>query len=268
MTGRSPSGTGSIRALCIRPAKGVFAQASSVLKPHNLIVASSVLALTGISWAYLISGAGGAHSHATPQSYILAAAAWTVMMIGMMAPSAYPFLTTFSVMARRRRGGNPTILTLMFLMGYLLVWTIFSAIAAALQAALQSASLLSHASASLSPIAGGALLMAAGAFQWTSAKQACLRNCRSPLGFLISEWRDGAGGACRMGLVHGVFCVGCCWLLMLLPFAAGVMNLGWMLAITIYVILEKAFPLGHQIARAGGAALVGYGSWTIWTAYR
>ena len=267
MTGPSPTATGSIRASRIRPANGSFAHAASILKPHNLIVVSSVLALTGISWAYLMSGASGAHSHTTPQPYVFAAVAWTVMMIGMMAPSAYPFLATFSVMARRRRGGNPTLLTLMFLVGYLLVWTIFSAIAAALQSALHSASLLSHASASLSPIAGGALLIAAGVFQWTPAKHACLKNCRSPLGFLISEWRDGLSGACRMGLVHGAFCVGCCWLLMLLPFGAGVMNLGWMLAITVYVILEKAFPLGDGLAYAAGAALTGYGVWTIWSAY-
>jgi predicted metal-binding membrane protein len=155
----------------------------------------------------------------------------------------------------------------MFLVGYLLVWTGFSTIAAGVQSALHAASLLSHQSASLSPLAGGALLIAAGAFQWTAAKHSCLRNCRSPLGFLISEWRDGVAGACRMGLIHGAFCVGCCWLLMLLPFAAGVMNLGWMLAITVYVVLEKALPAGDRLAGAGGALLAGYGVWTIWSAY-
>jgi predicted metal-binding membrane protein len=172
------------------------------------------------------------------------------MMTGMMAPSALPFLTTFAVMARRRRCGNPLLLTSMFLLGYLIVWTGFSAMAAAVQFALHAASLLSHTSASLSPAAGGALLIAAGTFQWTPGKHACLRNCRAPLGFLISEWRDGASGACRMGLVHGAFCVGCFCLLMLLPFAAGVMNVSWMLAITVYVVLEKALPLG-DMAGAG-----------------
>lgn len=264
MTGPSPSATGSTRASCIRPASRLSAQWTR----DHLIVAASIVALTGISWANLMSTAGGVHSHTVAQPYALTAATWTVMMIGMMAPSALPFLTTFAVMVRRRRGGNPLLLTSMFLLGYLLVWTGFSAITAAVQLALHAMSLLSHESASLSPFPGGALLIAAGAFQWTPAKHACLRNCRSPLGFLISEWRDGVGGACRMGLVHGAFCVGCCWLLMLLPFAAGVMNLGWMLAITTYVLLEKALPVSDRLARAGGAVLAGYGAWTIWSAYK
>jgi predicted metal-binding membrane protein len=237
------------------------------LNRDNLIVAASIVALTGISWANLTSGARGVHSHAAAQPFVLSAATWTVMMIGMMAPSALPFLTTFATMARRRQSANPLLLTAMFLAGYLIVWTGFSAIAAALQLALHALALLSGASASLSPLAGGVLLISAGAFQWTPAKHACLRNCRSPLGFLISEWRDGVDGACRMGLIHGAFCVGCCWLLMLLPFAAGVMNLGWMLAITIFVVLEKVLPVGERLARAGGAVLAAYGAWTIWSAY-
>ena len=189
------------------------------------------------------------------------------MMVGMMAPSALPFLTMFWAMGRRRGGGNPLLLTAMFLLGYVLVWTGFSAIAAAIQLALHAAALLSHTSASLGPVPGGALLIAAGAFQWTPAKHACLRNCRSPLGFLISEWRDGSIGACRMGLIHGAFCVGCCWLLMLLPFAAGVMNLPWMVGITVYVLLEKVLPVSNTFARTAGVVLAGYGGWTIWSAY-
>jgi predicted metal-binding membrane protein len=243
-----------------------LAQATLVLTRDKLIVAASVIVLTGMAWANLMSSAGVAHSHGVAQPYILAAATWTVMMIGMMAPSALPFLTTFAVMARRRRSGNPLLLTAMFLLGYLLVWTGFSAIAAAVQLALHAASLLSHSSGSLRPAAGGALLIAAGTFQWTPAKHACLRNCRTPLGFLISEWRDGSVGASRMGLIHGAFCVGCCWLLMLLPFAAGIMSLSWMLAITVYVLLEKALPVGDVLARAGGAVLAGYGAWMIWGA--
>jgi predicted metal-binding membrane protein len=267
MTGRSLSATDSTRASLIRLASGLFTQATRVLNRDKLIVAASIVALTGMCWANLMSTAGGVHSHRMAQPYVFAAATWMVMMIGMMAPSALPFLTTFAVMARRRRGGNPLLLTSMFLLGYLFMWTGFSAIAAAVQLAFHAASLLSHTSESLSPAAGGALLIAAGTFQWMPAKDACLRNCRAPLGFLISEWRDGAGGACRMGLIHGAFCVGCCWLLMLLPFAAGVMNLGWMLAITIYVLLEKALPVSDMLVRAGGAVLAGYGAWTIWSAY-
>lgn len=267
MTGPSPSATGSTRGSRIRRASGSFARVPRVLDRERLIVAGSIAVLTAIFWANLISAAGGVHSHTAAQPYVLAAATWTVMMIGMMAPSALPFLTTFAVMAARRGVGNPLLLTAMFLLGYVLVWTGFSAMAAAVQLALHAASLLSHTSASLTPFAGGALLIAAGAFQWTPAKHACLRNCRSPVGFLFSEWRDGADGACRMGLIHGAFCVGCCWLLMLLPFAAGVMNLGWMLGITIFVLLEKVLPGSERLARAGGAVLAGYGTWMIWSAY-
>lgn len=267
MTGPSPSATDSTRGLRIRPVESLFVRKARALQPGSLIVAAALVSLTGLSWAYLLSAAGGAHSHTVAQSYAFSAATWSVMMIGMMAPSAYPFLATFAVMTKRRRRENPMLLTAAFLLGYLLVWTIFSAVAAALQSALHSASLLSHPTASLTPAAGGALLIATGAFQWTSAKHACLRNCRSPLGFLIAEWRDGVGGACRMGLIHGAFCVGCCWLLMLLPFAAGVMNLGWMLAITACIVLEKALPLGDRLACAAGAMLAGYGAWMLWSAY-
>jgi predicted metal-binding membrane protein len=189
---------------------------------------------------------------------------WAVMMAGMMAPSALPFLMTFAAMARRRRArASPLLRTAAFAGGYFAVWTGFSALAAALQAGLQAALFLSPASMRLTAPLSGAVLMAAGVYQWTPFKDACVRLCRSPVGFLVSEWRDGAAGAGRMGLRHGLYCLGCCWLLMLLPFAVGVMSTGWMLAITAFVLAEKAFRGGEAMARWGGAALVIYGGWVI-----
>ncbi len=112
-----------------------------------------------------------------------------------------------------------------------------------------------------SPILGGALLVAAGVFQWTPLKHACLAHCRSPLGFIMSEWREGTGGALVMGLKHGAYCVGCCWFLMGLLFVAGVMNLLWVAIIAAFVLVEKVAPAGPWVGRAAGLLLVGWGVW-------
>jgi len=142
-----------------------------------------------------------------------------------------------------------------FLAGYFAMWTAFSAIAALVQQAL-------HHDAT-SPVLAGGILVAAGVYQWTPFKDACLRHCRSPLSFLLSDWREGSLGAFRMGIDHGLFCLGCCWLLMALPFAAGVMNLMWMAAITAFILVEKAAPGGQWFGRIGGAALAVAGIWMV-----
>jgi predicted metal-binding membrane protein len=113
------------------------------------------------------------------------------------------------------------------------------------------------------PVIGGILLIAAGIFQWTTIKDACLAHCRSPLGFLMSNWREGASGALAMGLKHGVYCLGCCWMLMVLLFVMGVMNLLWIVALTLVVLAEKVLPKGRMLSRALGVALVIWGAWLI-----
>jgi predicted metal-binding membrane protein len=144
----------------------------------------------------------------------------------------------------------------MFLLGYFVVWTLFSVVAVVAQWGLHAAALLSPTMVSTSSILGGVLLIAAGVFQWTPLKHACLNHCRSPLGFLMTEWREGKGGALVMGVKHGSYCVGCCWILMALLFAAGVMNLLWVAAIAAFVLTEKVLPRGDLVGRIAGGVLV------------
>src|SRR6266478_1332200 len=157
------------------------------------------------------------------------------------------------------RARSPFVPTAIFVAGYLAVWTGFSAIAAVAQCALHATALLSPAMVSTSPLLGGILLVAAGVFQWTPMKSACLTNCRSPLSFLTTDWREGKGGAFSMGLKHGAHCTGCCWFLMALLFVAGVMNMWWVAIIAILVLLEKAAPKGLWIGRIAGLLLAVWG---------
>jgi predicted metal-binding membrane protein len=217
-------------------------------------------AITALAWFYL---AGHVHAHDAagfPALFLM----WTVMMVAMMLPSALPFTFAFGAEHRRRRARNlPYVPASVFLAGYFAVWTAFSAIAALLQQTLHKHALLSPTMSAASSLLAGVILVAAGAYQWTPFKNACLRHCRTPLSFLLSDWREGWPGAFRMGIDHGLFCLGCCWMLMLLPFAAGVMNLTWMAAVTVFILIEKAAPGGEWFARIGGAALAGAGAWMM-----
>jgi predicted metal-binding membrane protein len=150
---------------------------------------------------------------------------WAVMMVGMMTPSAAPVLLLFAATYARRAEGGGRASVPMFGLGYIAVWVAFSACATLAQWALHDAALLSPMMAAASPRLSGALLIAAGAYQLTPLKRACLMHCQTPIGFLMSHWRDGAVGAFQMGLRHGVYCLGCCWPLMGVLFAVGVMNL-------------------------------------------
>jgi len=183
-------------------------------------------------------------------------AMWAVMMVGMMAGTAAPVLLLFAAAHRGsgQRRMRPAVL--MFGLGYLTVWVGFSACAALAQWALHQAAMLSPAMAASSPFLAGAILMGAGAYQLTPWKGACLTQCRSPLGFLMTHWRDGQLGALQMGVRHGAYCLGCCWALMCVLFAVGVMNLVWVATLTGFVLLEKIGPAGTIVARVAGAAMV------------
>jgi len=182
---------------------------------------------------------------------------WTVMMVAMMVPSAAPMILAFVTVNQRRQAANrPFVPVAIFLLGYLAVWTAFSAAATLAEWALHQAAMLSTTMTATSPALNGGLLIAAGVFQWTPMKRACLKGCRSPLSFLMSEWRDGAGGAFVMGIRHGAYCVGCCWFLMALLFVAGVMNLLWVAVIALFVLAEKISPKGELLARVAGVGLV------------
>ena len=177
-------------------------------------------------------------------------AMWAVMMIAMMLPSATPMVLL---------SGHPYALAA----GYVGVWAIFSIGATAVQWALGRSSILNPMMEVASAEAGAVLLVVAGIYQWTPLKRACLATCQSPMAFLARHWRTGRVGAFRMGAEHGVYCVGCCWALMLLLFAGGVMNLTVIIALTLFVAFEKLTPLGKWGPRVSGTLLVAAAAWLL-----
>jgi predicted metal-binding membrane protein len=185
---------------------------------------------------------------------------WAVMMVGMMLPTAMPMTLVYAAVARKAElQGTPIGATAAFVAGYVLIWTLFSAGATAAQWALDQAALLSPMLVTTSPAVGAALLVAAGLYQLTPYKDACLKHCRAPAYFISEHFRPGSAGAFRMGLVHGAFCLGCCWALMGLLFFGGVMSLLWILAITAFVLAEKMLPYGVGGGRVAGFALIAAG---------
>jgi predicted metal-binding membrane protein len=184
---------------------------------------------------------------------------WSVMMIGMMSASAAPVLLLFAATQARRDRQGVHVAVPMFGLGYLAIWLGFSAAAALAQSALHQAALFSPAMTIASARLSGAILIGAGTYQLTPAKSACLRHCQSPLGFLMSNWSDGATGAARMGLRHGLYCLGCCWAAMGVLFVVGVMNLAWVGVLTAFILLERFGRAGMLAARAGGILMVAAG---------
>jgi predicted metal-binding membrane protein len=190
-------------------------------------------------------------------------AMWAVMMAGMMLPSASPLLLLYGAIARKSAPETASHQVYALAAGYLVVWTIFSLGATVLQRGLAELLLISPMMEATSPRSGGTLLLIAGVYQLTPIKHACLRTCQSPLGFLMSRWRGGWSGAFRTGLEHGAYCVGCCWALMLLLFAGGVMNLIVIAALTVFVAFEKLVPIGPHGARISGGLLIAAGLWMV-----
>jgi len=253
----------------------------TALRHDRAIVLTALAALVAVAWAYMIFEAqkmnrtgiceclGLAMSGPDVQRWSTAAILplflmWSEMMVAMMIPSAAPVILTFARVNRERRSQQrPYVATALFVGGYLAIWFGFSLVVAVAQWALHGVALVSEAMKSTTPLLGGGLLIAAGLFQFTPWKRACLDHCRSPLTFLLTEWREGAGGAVIMGLRHGAYCTGCCWLLMLLLFISGVMNMAWVAIITILVLLEKVLPRPLKIGFLSGAFFVAWGTWMI-----
>ena len=190
---------------------------------------------------------------------------WWTMMLAMMLPTASPAILTYAAMSRRfaQQSGARTSVAV-FVAGYGAVWTVFSAAAVFLQIATRQLVPFSMMMAVVSGVLGGGLLIAAGIYQFTPLKQACLRHCQSPLMFFARNWRKGSGGAFRMGVSHGLYCLGCCWVLMGLLFYGGVMELTWIVGLAIYVALEKLIPAAHRLSQFTGAVLVAWGLWTVY----
>ena len=253
-----------------------------LLKRDRLVVLGSLFLVVALAWAYLIRMALGMNGMAdmadmgdigdtvsnlkpwTVADGMLMFVMWAIMMLAMMLPSAAPMILIFARVNRKQRDrGNAYIPTIIFAAGYIVLWSMFALFATALQWGLQNAALLSPTMVSNSVYLGGGLFIAAGIYQWTPLKQACLKHCRSPLEFIMHHWRPGAEGAFRMGLGHGAYCLGCCWFVMALLFVGGVMNLIWVAVIAIFVAAEKMFPHGAWIGRITGGAMIAAGAYLI-----
>ncbi len=255
------------------------------LTRDQAIVLFCLAAITGLAWLYLaalaanmpamsglagmdetgrtagmkaaasaVSGGGGA--------LLVAGVMWVVMMAGMMLPSAAPMILLFAA-AERRQGALPLVTTPAFVLGYLVIWTVFAVAALGVQWALMRLGLFAPEMKVTSGLLGGAVFIAAGIYEWSPLKERCLALCQSPLGFIAGHWRPGVAGALRMGLRHGAYCLGCCWVLMLLLFVGGVMNLVWVAGLTVLVLLQKIWPGVTFAARATGLAMLAAGVYLV-----
>jgi predicted metal-binding membrane protein len=190
-----------------------------------------------------------------PSPFLLTAIMWAVMMIGMMLPSATPMILLFT-MVQRKQGTRPILTTGTFAAGYLIIWGGFAVVAAGLQVELGQMALLSPSLALVSKRLAGITFLLAAAYEFSPLKNRCLTQCSSPLSFITVHWRPGIAGALRMGIVHGAFCVGCCWALMLLLFVAGVMNLLWVALLAVLVLVQKVLPLQRATTMVTGGAML------------
>jgi predicted metal-binding membrane protein len=191
---------------------------------------------------------------------------WAIMMIGMMAPSAAPMILIYARVARQSaQEGRPLAATGWFAVGYLASWTAFSVFATIAQGLLERAALLTPMMASSSDKVSGVVLIAAGIYQFTALKNTCLSHCQSPFAFIQSHggFKRGTWAPIELGMRHGFYCIGCCWALMAVLFVVGVMNILWIAAIAIYILLEKVLPRGAIVARVAGTGLMLAGSWLL-----
>jgi predicted metal-binding membrane protein len=237
-----------------------------------------LVAVAGVSWLYLVYMAWGMANMDVPAAQLLMPAMmhwgamdlvlvfvmWAIMMAAMMLPSATPMVRAFSRSAQGQPGHSVLSLTNAFVGGYLAIWTLFSAVITMAQWGLLELRLVTPMMESASSWLSGVLLLAAGAFQFTELKHSCLNKCRTPMGFLMTEWRPGVRGAFVMGLRHGAYCTGCCAMLMLLLFVLGVMNLVWIIVLTLVVLAEKLLPVESVWpSRALGAGLIAWGGYVL-----
>ncbi len=274
---------------------------ANLLKRDSLVVVAALALITILAWAYLLtlngdmqtsvasgqmhpampgmgemsgmaSGQSTAMAHAltpwTPTHFLFTFAMWAVMMIGMMTPSVSPMVLIYSRLAKTAAAqGTPFASSAWFTGGYLVAWTWFALSASVAQYALDRAALLTPMMALQSRTFGGAVLTAAGLYQWLPVKGVCLSNCRAPLAFVQRHggFSAGALGSVKLGALHGLYCIGCCWAMMLLLFVAGVMNLFWIAALMLIVLTEKLVPGAAYVSRAVGAIAIGAGLWLLGT---
>jgi len=255
-------------------------QTSSILETavrhDRKVVVGALVLVTLLAWAYLLSGAGMDMQSMdmdmsmvmpmdwSPGYALIMFLMWWIMMVAMMLPSAAPMILLFALVNRRNRSlGAPYVATAVFASGYLLGWAGFSLAATLAHWWLDKSGWLAMDMASANRWLSGLLLIAAGIYQLSPLKHACLRHCRGPVDFIARHWRPGPLGALRMGLEHGSYCVGCCWVVMGLLFYGGVMNLYWIVGLAVLVLAEKVLPLGHGVGNVSGMGFLVWGGWLL-----
>ena len=241
------------------------ANASPFPRERKLIL-GLLFILAAASWALLIWQSAAMNNQAMGMGLTMGMSAglfmaiWVVMMIAMMFPTAAPMILMFTrVYADKRQQGQAFVPTWVFVGAYLLIWTLFGVVAYPLALFAESLAGQSMWLMMNAPRIGGALLVVAGLYQLSPFKHLCLAKCRTPFQFILGSWRDGYGGAFRMGFVHGAYCLGCCWFLFVLLFPLGIMNIAVMALLTALIFAEKSVPLGRQISQIAGVALISYG---------
>jgi predicted metal-binding membrane protein len=268
---------------------------TAVLRRDRIIVVLALALLTALAWSYLLwlsadmsmgikmRGLDMSDFRMLPSGmelmmpaqmpwrameFAFVFAMWTVMMVGMMTPSAAPMFLMYARMGRQTQAhGRPLAATVWFGAGYFLVWIAFALLATLVQWAFERTVLLDFTMASTSAVVGGLLFIAAGSYQWTRLKDVCLTQCQTPFAFLMRQggFRDNAPGSLMLGVRHGAYCVGCCWALMALLLVGGVMNVLWIVLLALLVVLEKVAPFGRQIALVAGMVLIVAGVWLFST---
>jgi predicted metal-binding membrane protein len=259
---------------------------ASLLRRDRIVTILALALLTALAWSYLlwlsadmfmggmdmsglrmIPSGRGLMAPAHPwraMEFAFVFIMWTVMMVGMMMPSAVPMILMYVGMGRRAEpNGAPLVATVWFVTGFLLIWAAFSLLATLVQWALERTALLDFAMASTNNVLGGLVFVAAGTYQWTRLKDTCLAHCHEPFAFLIRHggYRRDALGSVMLGLRYGAYCVGCCWVLMALLFVGGVMNVLWIVLLALFISLEKVTSLGRRIAPIAGIILIAAGVW-------
>jgi len=243
----------------------------AALRRDRWIVAAGLAVVAALSWSYtglmaarmempqMASMAMPGRAGWGTAEFFVVFVMWVVMMTAMMVPSAAPMVLLYGATQRRRAAASGYFAVALFAGGYLAVWTAFSVMATLAQGVVHAAALAADEMGPVVRPLAGAILLVAGVYQFTPLKRVCLAHCRSPLAFITVHWRSGARGAFIMGLRHGVYCVGCCWPLMLLLFVVGVMNLVWIAALAVFVLGEKLLRRGEWVGRIGGAVFLAWG---------
>jgi predicted metal-binding membrane protein len=243
----------------------VAQHAAHLVQRVRYLILGGLLILSVLAWALLIWQSSTMSSQAMSltmgMSAFLFIAIWILMMVAMMFPTAAPMILMFTkIYAGKRQQGNPFVPTWVFVSAYLLVWSLFGAVAYPLAAGIDKLAAQSMWHMENVVRFGGVILLVAGLYQLSPLKDICLSKCRTPWQFILGSWRDGYRGAFRMGVEHGAYCLGCCWLLFVVLFPLGIMNLAVMALVTALIFAEKALPIGRQISKLAGMGLIIYGA--------